>query len=277
MTSDAPAPTSIDEIAPKMHLKGVVKKIDLYGALVDIGIGRLGLLHISQISEDHVKNVSDVLKEDDEIEVWVQEVDRKRGRIGLTMLKPPAVTWGEIAVNNVYRGTVVRVEKFGAFVDIGAERPGLVHVSELAAGYVGNPSDVVSLGDEIEVKVIEVNRRKKQIDLSVRALEEPAIAVARRSRKRNCPPRWNWRCARRWKGLGSACRRARVRTSGAARRVAGTRSARTSSCARSSSTRKTERLPGKDNGRGHWHRPFLFDCALAARSGAQRLEETVQP
>ena len=187
MTSDAPAPTSIDEIAPKMHLKGVVKKIDLYGALVDIGIGRLGLLHISQISEDHVKNVSDVLKEDDEIEVWVQEVDRKRGRIGLTMLKPPAVTWGEIAVNNVYRGTVVRVEKFGAFVDIGAERPGLVHVSELAAGYVGNPSDVVSLRDEIEVKVIEVNRRKKQIDLSVRALEEPAIAVAAQEPEEELP------------------------------------------------------------------------------------------
>ncbi len=177
MTTEKPAPTSIDEITPKMELKGTIKKIELYGALVDIGINQWGLLHISQISEDHVKNVSDVLKEGQEVAVWVQEVDRKKGRINLTMKKPAAVDWNELAVNNVYTGTVVRVEKFGAFVDIGVERPGLVHVSELANGYVGNPSDVVNIGDQIEVKVIGVNRRKKQIDLSVRALEQPT-AVA---------------------------------------------------------------------------------------------------
>lgn len=178
MTTDKPAPTSIDDIHPKMELKGVVKKIDLYGALVDIGIGRLGLLHISQLSHDHVKNVSDVLHEGQEITVWVQDVDRQKGRIGLTMIKPPALDWKDIAVNNVYRGTVVRLEKFGAFVDIGAERPGLVHVSELASGYVSSPSDVVSEGDEIEVKVINVDRRKKQIDLSVRALEQATTRAA---------------------------------------------------------------------------------------------------
>lgn len=178
MTTANPAPASIDDIRPKMELKGVVKKIDLYGALVDIGIGRLGLLHISQLSHDHVKNVSDVLQEGQEITVWVLDVDRQKGRIGLTMIKPPALDWKEIAVNNVYRGKVVRLEKFGAFVDIGAERPGLVHVSELAAGYVSDPADVVSEGDEIEVKVINVDRRKKQIDLSVRALEEAGSRAA---------------------------------------------------------------------------------------------------
>lgn len=177
MTTENVAPTTIDEIVPKMKLQGTVKKIDLYGALVDIGIGRYGLLHISQLSEGHVKNVTDVLNEGDQVTVWVQDVDRKRGRISLTMLKPPAVTWSEIETNNVYTGTVVRIEKFGAFVDIGAERPGLVHVSELAKGYVGDPSEVVSVGDEVQVKVIGVNRRKKQIDLSVRALEEPATTV----------------------------------------------------------------------------------------------------
>jgi small subunit ribosomal protein S1 len=173
MTTDNPVPTTIDEVTPKMEVKGTVKKIDLYGALVDIGVGRLGLLHISQLSEGHVKNVTDVLNEGDEITVWVQDVDRKKGRINLTMLKPPDVTWKDIDEGGVFKGTVVRVEKFGAFVDIGAERPGLVHVSELAKGYVGDPSEVVSMGDEIEVKVIGINRRKRQIDLSVRALEEP--------------------------------------------------------------------------------------------------------
>ena len=177
MSTDNSAPTTIQDITPKMKLKGVVKKIELYGALVDVGIGRLGLLHISQLSQNHVKNVADVLSEGQEITVWVRDVDRKRGRINLTMLEMPELSWGEIAEGNVYTGKVVRLEKFGAFVDIGAERPGLVHVSELTNGYVSDPADVVSVGDEIQVKVIGVNRRKKQIDLSVRALETPAAAM----------------------------------------------------------------------------------------------------
>lgn len=177
MSTDTNAPTTIDDINLKMELTGVVKKIELFGALVDIGVGRPGLLHISQISEGHVKNVADVLHEGDQVTVWVQEVDRKKGRISLTMIKPPAVTWNDIAEGKIFSGQVVRVEKFGAFVDVGAERPGLVHVSELAKGYVGDPNDVVKVGDEIEVKVIGINRRKKQIDLSVRAIEEPAVQV----------------------------------------------------------------------------------------------------
>lgn len=177
MSTDTNAPTTIDDIKLKMELTGVVKKIELFGALVDIGVGRPGLLHISQISEGHVKNVADVLHEGDQVTVWVQEVDRKKGRISLTMIKPPDVTWNDIAEGKIFSGQVVRVEKFGAFVDVGAERPGLVHVSELAKGYVGDPNDVVKVGDAIEVKVIGINRRKKQIDLSVRAIEEPAAQV----------------------------------------------------------------------------------------------------
>jgi predicted RNA-binding protein with RPS1 domain len=178
MTTGNAAPTSIEQLSPKMELQGTVKKIDLYGALVDVGIGRLGLLHISQLSEAHVKNVTDVLREGDTVTVWVQEVDRKRGRINLTMLRPADVSWSDIDEGKVFMGKVVRLEKFGAFVDIGAERPGLVHVSELAKGYVGDPSEVVRVDDEIQVKVIGINRRKKQIDLSVRALEEVTAKVA---------------------------------------------------------------------------------------------------
>src|SRR5690554_4360172 len=115
MTTENNAPITFDDIVPKMKVEGVVKKIELYGALVDIGVGRPGLLHMSQISESHVKNVSDVLNEGDRITAWVQEVDRKRGRIGLTMLEPAAVEWSEIEPGKVFTGKVVRVEKFGAF------------------------------------------------------------------------------------------------------------------------------------------------------------------
>ncbi|MBZ0305158.1 MAG: S1 RNA-binding domain-containing protein [Anaerolineae bacterium] len=162
---------TLDSLRPKMEVKGVVRRIELQGAIIDLGLKTPGLLHISQLSTKTVKNVSDVLKENEAITAYVLDVDKKSGRVDLTLIKPPAVTWDELKADQNYHGTVVRLESFGAFVDIGAERPGLVHVSELTTGYVSNPSDVVKVGDELEVKVIGVNRRKKQIDLSVKALE----------------------------------------------------------------------------------------------------------
>ena len=74
-------------------------------------------------------------------------------------------------------GKVVKLEKFGAFVDFGAERPGMVHVSEMANGYVASPSDVLKEGDEVKAAVIKVNRKKRRIDLSIKALEAPPEPV----------------------------------------------------------------------------------------------------
>jgi len=162
---------SLDTLKPKQELQGVVKRVELQGALIDVGLERDGLLHISQLSADPVKNVSDVVKVGDQVTVYVMAVDKKSGRLDLTMVKPPALGWNELKENQVYTGTVVRIERFGVFVEIGAERPGLIHVSELTTGYVNDPSEVVKVGDTIEAKLIGVNRRKKQIDLSVKARE----------------------------------------------------------------------------------------------------------
>jgi ribosomal protein S1 len=153
-----------------MELKGIVKKVELIGAFVDIGLEQNALLHISRIKTGRISNVNEVLTEGQEITVWVHAVDREQGRVSLTTIKPSAVEWGEISVGQVYNGKVVRIEKFGVFVDIGAGRPGLVHVSELTSGFVNVPDEVVEKDQEVQVKVISVNAQKSQINLSMKAL-----------------------------------------------------------------------------------------------------------
>ncbi len=182
-------------IEPKMEFMGKVIKVSLAGAVLDIGVGKPAVLHISQIvsaDTSAVKRVEDVLKVNDEVKVWVKRISRKDGeeRIELTMIQPLALEWREIKVGETVKGKVVRLEKFGAFVEIGAERPGLVHISEMAHGYVKVPADVVKEGDEIQAQVLEVNRRKKQIKLSMKAiLPEPEESIIEEKPKPSPKPR----------------------------------------------------------------------------------------
>jgi ribosomal protein S1 len=156
-------------LEPKTKLSGKVLKTTLAGALIDVGQSIPGVLHISQLSTEPVNKVEDVVKEGQTVEVWVRRV--KKDRIELTMIQPLALEWKEIEPDMIVKGKVVRLEAYGAFVDIGAERPGMVHVSELAHGYVKTPNEIVKEGDEVEAKVLDVNRKKKQIKLSMKALE----------------------------------------------------------------------------------------------------------
>jgi small subunit ribosomal protein S1 len=165
-------PRSISALKPKMRLRGVVKQTQIYGALVDIGLEKPGLVHISQLAPRRVNRVADVVQEGDEVQVWVTEVDADRGRIGLTMVEPPKVAWSELREGQSYTGTVVRIEAYGAFVDIGAARPGLMHVREMSSGYVRHPSELVKMGDEIDVRILSVDRRKRRIDLTMPDYEE---------------------------------------------------------------------------------------------------------
>src|SRR5512138_2335591 len=167
MTTPEIAPVAALE--PKTKLSGKVLKTTLAGALVDVGQSIPGVIHISQLSKDSVNKVEDVVKEGQTVDVWVRRV--KKDRIELTMIEPLALEWKEIEPDMIVKGKVVRLETYGAFVDIGAERPGMIHVSELAHGYVKTPSEIVKEGDEIEAKVLDVDRKKKQIKLSMKALE----------------------------------------------------------------------------------------------------------
>jgi ribosomal protein S1 len=163
---------SSSQLERKMHLKARVLKTSKAGAIVDIGVEKPALLHVSQIvssKNEPILRVEDALQENQEVEVYVRNL--QGDRIEVSMRKPLALEWREIEKDMVLKGKIVELEKFGVLVDIGAERPGLVHISEITQGYVKNASDVVTIGDEVEVKVIDFNRRRKQVKLSMKALQ----------------------------------------------------------------------------------------------------------
>ena len=164
------------DLKPKMKFTGKVLKTTLAGAVVDIGIGKPAMLHVSQMiapSDQPIKSVKEVLQEGQEIDVWIRRI--REDRIELTMLEPLGLEWREIKKDMVVKGKVVRIEPFGVFLEIGAERPGLIHISELTHGYVHTPAEVVKEGDELEAKVIDFNKSKKQIKLSLKALEPELV------------------------------------------------------------------------------------------------------
>jgi transcriptional accessory protein Tex/SPT6 len=143
----------------------------LYGAFVSFGAERDGLVHISQISETRINKVADVLNQGDAVTVWIQEIDLEQGRVGLTMVEPPERTMDELKPDMVVTGKVTKLAPYGAFVDIGVGRDGLVHISEMAQGRVDRPSDVVHEGEEVQVRIVKVNRKKRQIELSLQGLD----------------------------------------------------------------------------------------------------------
>ncbi len=177
-TADAAADDEVNTIfnlQPKQHLSGKVKNITQFGAFIDLGLPQDGLVHISELSRKKVEKVEDVVSVGDEVDVWVKKVDRKRGRISLTMIKPLARRLKDIEDNDELEGVVTRLESYGAFIDIDSERDGLVHISQITHGFINHPQEALTVGDKVMVKVLQVNKKKRQVDLSIKALLPPPV------------------------------------------------------------------------------------------------------
>lgn len=168
----------VKTLAVGQEVEGVVKRVTEFGAFVDIGVGRDGLVHVSEMAQGRVTKATDVVREGDKIRVWVKELDREKNRISLSMIEPGTVTLRELEEGMVLKGRVTRLERFGAFLDIGVGRDGMLHVKEMGRGYVEKPEDVVKIGDELDVQIVGIDRRRGRVDLSIKELLPAPVEVA---------------------------------------------------------------------------------------------------
>ena len=150
---------------------GVVTRLAKFGAFVDIG-GIEGLIHINDISWERVHKVEDVLKVGDKVEVFIGEVDEKRERMSLILKNIDEEPWkvhaDSIKEGNIFEGKVVRTTNFGAFVEILPGVEGLVHITEITDENIAKPSDVLSVGQKVKVKILNVDKDEKKLSLSIK-------------------------------------------------------------------------------------------------------------
>lgn len=172
-TLNIPPRKVIKTISVGQEVEGTVKRVTDFGAFIDIGVGRDGLVHVSEMAVGRVAKASDIVKQGDQVTVWIKELDREKNRISLSMVAPGTLTLRDLEEGQVVKGNVTRLERYGAFVDIGVGRDGMLHVKEMGRGYVEKPEDVVTVGDEIQVQIVGIDRRRGRVDLSMKELLPP--------------------------------------------------------------------------------------------------------
>ena len=172
---------------------GKVARLTSFGAFIDLG-GVDGLVHVTELS--HERNVSpkSVVSVGDEIEVKVLAIDEEAGRVSLSLKATTPGPWDgveqKLAAGDVIEGKVKRLTDFGGFVEVLPGIDGLVHISQISHKRVENPKDVLSVGQDVTVKVLEVNADAERVSLSIKALEErPANAEGENNEKRQSRPR----------------------------------------------------------------------------------------
>ncbi|GIN38200.1 MULTISPECIES: 30S ribosomal protein S1 [Heyndrickxia] len=161
-------------------LEGKVQRITDFGAFVDIG-GVDGLVHISQLSHEHVEKPSDVIEEGQLVKVKVLSVDHDNERISLSIKETQPGPWADIEEKapkgTVLTGKVKRLVSFGAFVEVFPGVEGLVHISQISHKHINTPHEVLKEGQEVQVKVLDVNTQDSRLSLSIKDLEEREVEV----------------------------------------------------------------------------------------------------
>ncbi|GIN85649.1 30S ribosomal protein S1 [Heyndrickxia sporothermodurans] len=166
---------ALSHIQAGQVVEGKVQRITDFGAFVDIG-GVDGLVHISQLSHEHVDKPSDVLEEGQIVQVKILSVDHDNERISLSIKETQPGPWSNIdekaPKGSVFTGKVKRLVSFGAFVEVLPGVEGLVHISQISHKHINTPHEVLKEGQEVKVKVLEVNAKDERLSLSIKDLEK---------------------------------------------------------------------------------------------------------
>lgn len=165
----------LDSLAPGQVLSGTVQRITDFGAFVDIG-GIDGLVHISQLSHEHVVKPTDVVQEGQQVQVKVLSVDRDNERISLSIKETLPGPWANISEKaskgTTLEGVVKRLVSYGAFVEVFPGVEGLVHISQISHKHIATPNEVLKENETVKVKVLDVNEQEQRLSLSMKELAE---------------------------------------------------------------------------------------------------------
>ncbi|MBT2760748.1 30S ribosomal protein S1 [Paenibacillus sp. ISL-20] len=172
----------MSELQDGQVLEGTVQRLTQFGAFVDVG-GVDGLVHVSEIAWSHVDKPADVLSEGDQVRVKVLKVDPEKGKISLSIKAAAPGPWetaGEqFNTGDIVTGVVKRLVNFGAFVELAPGVEGLVHISQISHKHIGTPQEVLKEGQEVQVKVLDINTSEQRISLSIKETEEAPAQTPR--------------------------------------------------------------------------------------------------
>ena len=168
----------LERLQPGLVIEGQISNIVEFGAFVDLD-GIDGLIHISELSWSHVNHPSEILNIGDTVQVKVLDIDRDRQRISLGLKQTQEDPWQRVvdtySVGDELEGKVTKVVAFGAFVEILEGVEGLVHISELAQQHVENPREIVHPGDDVRVKILEIDSERRRLSLSIKRVEDQVL------------------------------------------------------------------------------------------------------
>ncbi|MGI8866908.1 MAG: dephospho-CoA kinase, partial [Rubrobacteraceae bacterium] len=182
---------ALEDLEEGQVVQGVVSNLVDFGAFVDLE-GIDGLIHISELSWNHVDHPSEVVEVGDEVEVKVLEVDRDRERISLGLKQTRKDPWQEIVeqveVGGQIKGRVTKLVAFGAFVEVAEGVEGLIHISELAEHHVETPDEIIRSGDEVDARIIDVDAKRRRLSLSLKPKKDESEEKAERAEQQRPRP-----------------------------------------------------------------------------------------